>query len=113
MKTLLKIGLCLLLAVHIAACDKEDENRTIGHLTISTYSSKSIDTHIYTELESSIFSVNGTTKTTDLDLNAGNYSIGVYNDSSSGIIKANFQIRADRTTKITCDEQLNIHVLYK
>lgn len=55
MKTLLKIGICLLLAVGFAACDK-DETPVIGRLKVEYINMEATSVTIYTEAENKIYS---------------------------------------------------------
>ena len=106
MKTLLKIGICLLLAAGFAACDK-DETPVIGRLEVEYKGAKanlvSIDTEAGNEINPrSKFSI---------DLNPGNYAIfsGGFNNSHSKY----FQIQAGRTTHVTYDDSGDPAIKYE
>lgn len=94
MKTLLKIGICLLLAVGFAACDK-DETPVIGRLKVEYINMEATSVTIYTEAENKIFSKQNPGTNFSIDLNPGNYAI--LSTPSNGI-KYYFQIQAGRTT---------------
>ena len=102
MKTLLKIGICLLLAVGFAACDK-DETPVTGRLKVSCQSSDGLTFFlIYTETnENIIYSKQNPNADFSEDLNPGNYSFTFTRSSGGSSGRDYFQIRAGRTTKIS------------
>lgn len=97
MKTLLKIGLCLLLAVGFAACDK-DETPVIGRLKVEYINMEATSVTIYTEAGNEIYSKDNPGTSLSIYLNPGNYAILSGTSSSTGNGKEYFQIQAGRTT---------------
>lgn len=72
MKTLLKIGICLLLAAGFAACDK-DETPVIGRLEVEYKGAKANLVSIDTEAGNEIYSQLNPRSKFSIDLNPGNY----------------------------------------
>ena len=98
MRTLLRIGICLLLVTGFAACDK-DETPVIGKLEIRYVKNKANFVSIYTEAENEIYSLLNPPSNLSIDLNPGNYAILSGPTSYGG--KHYFQIQAGRTTHIS------------
>ena len=96
MKTLFKIGICLLLAAGFAACDK-DETPVIGRLEVEYKGAKANLVSIETEAGNEIYSQLNPRSKFSIDLNPGNYAIfsGGLNNSGNEY----FQIQAGRTTR--------------
>lgn len=99
MKKTLKIGLCLLLAAGLAACDK-DETPVVGRLKVEYIKIEAQIVTFYTEAGNEIYSIRNPKTNFSIDLNPGNYAI-LSETSSSSNIKMYFQIQAGRTTSIT------------
>lgn len=112
MKTWLKIGICLLLAVGFASCDK-DETPVVGRLKLN-YEKAPVITkvYIYTETGNTIYTKVNPGTSFSMDLNPGNYGI-LSSTSSGGGGKEYFQIQAGRTTNITYDGGLSAVVKYE
>lgn len=110
MKTILKIGICLLLAAGFAACDK-DETPVIGRLEVEYKGAKANLVSIDTEAGNEIYSQLNPRSKFSIDLNPGNYTIfsGGFNNGRSKY----FQIQAGRTTHVTYDDSGNPTIKYK
>lgn len=111
MKTLLKIGLCLLLAIGFAACD-DDETPVIGRLEVEYINMEANFVSIYTEAGNIIYSIDNPKTKFSIELNPGNYAILSGSSSSSGG-KEYFQIQAGRTTRASYKNSLNPIIKYK
>ena len=99
MRTLLRIGICLLLVAGFAACNK-NETPVIGKLEIRYVKNKANFVSVYTEAENKIYSLQNPPSNLSIELNPGNYSIST-DPKSSGNYNNYFQIQAGRTTLIS------------
>ena len=110
MKTLSKIGICLLLAAGFTACDK-DETPVIGRLEVEYKGAKANLVSIDTEAGNEIYSQLNPRSKFSIDLNPGNYAIfsGGFNNSRSKY----FQIQAGRTTHVTYDDSGDPAIKYE
>lgn len=97
MKILLKVSLCLLLAVGFTACN-DDETPVIGRLEVEYINMTVNFISIYTEAGNEIYSKDNPGTSLSIYLNPGNYAILSGTSSSTGNGKEYFQIQAGRTT---------------